>query len=131
VIVSSEEEAAELLQKVNLAEKFSRLSEYWQPKIVGELNDSYIKAVKFKDSFVWHDHENEDELFLVVKGRMVLKLRDQEITIGPGEFAIVPRGVEHCPVAAEEVEVLLLEPKTTVNTGDIRNERTVAKLERL
>jgi mannose-6-phosphate isomerase-like protein (cupin superfamily) len=120
-----------MVEKVNLAQKFSRFTEYWQPKIIGELNDSYIKAVKFKDSFVWHDHQNEDELFLVVKGRMVLKLRDGEISIGAGEFAIVPRGVEHCPVAEEEVEVLLLEPKTTVNTGDVKNDRTVATLERL
>lgn len=120
-----------MIEKVRLGDKFSRFNEYWQPKIIGELNDSYIKAVKFKDSFVWHDHANEDELFFIVKGRMLLKLRDGDLELGPGEFAIVPRGVEHCPVAAEEVQVLLLEPKTTVNTGDVRNERTVAQLERL
>lgn len=120
-----------MIEKVRLADKFSRFNEYWQPKIIGELNDAYIKAVKFKDSFVWHDHANEDELFFVVKGRMLLKLRDGNLELGPGEFAVVPRGVEHCPVANEEVEVLLLEPKTTVNTGEVRNERTVAELERL
>ena len=120
-----------MIEKVRLADKFSRFNEYWQPKIIGELNDSYIKAVKFKDSFVWHDHATEDELFFVVKGSMVLKLRDGDVRLGPGEFAIVPRGVEHCPVAQEEVEVLLLEPKTTVNTGAVHNERTVAQLERI
>ena len=120
-----------MLQKVNVAERFGRFSEYWQPKIIGELNDSYIKAVKFKDSFVWHDHANEDELFFVVKGRMLLKLRDGDISLGPGEFAIVPRGVEHCPVAEEETQVLLLEPKTTVNTGQVQSERTVKQLDRL
>lgn len=120
-----------MIAKVNVAEKFSHFNEYWQPKIIGELNDSYIKAVKFKDSFVWHDHKDEDELFYVVKGTMLLKLRDQDISLGPGEFAVVPRGVEHCPVADEEVQVLLLEPKTTVNTGDVRNERTVPQLERI
>ena len=120
-----------MIEKVRLADKFSRFTEHWQPKIIGELNDSYIKAVKFKDSFVWHDHANEDELFFVVKGRMLLKLREGDLELGPGEFAIVPRGVEHCPVANEEVEVLLLEPRTTVNTGDVRSERTVKELERL
>ena len=120
-----------MIEKVNLADKFGRFREYWQPKIIGELNDSYIKAVKFKDSFVWHDHATEDELFFVVRGHMLLKLRDGNIELGPGEFAVVPRDVEHCPVANEEVEVLLLEPRTTVNTGDVRNERTVRELERL
>jgi mannose-6-phosphate isomerase-like protein (cupin superfamily) len=120
-----------MIEKVNVAEKFNRFDEYWKPKIIGELNDSYIKAVKFKDSFVWHDHPNEDELFFVLKGQMLLKLRDKDITLDAGEFAIVPKGIEHCPVADEEVEVLLLEPKTTVNTGEVRNERTVASLERI
>jgi mannose-6-phosphate isomerase-like protein (cupin superfamily) len=120
-----------LVEKVNIAERFGRFSEYWQPKIIGELNDSYIKAVKVKDSFVWHDHRTEDELFLVVSGRMLLKLRDGDISVGPGEFAIVPRGVEHCPVAEQETHVLLLEPKTTVNTGKLRNDRTVAQPERI
>ncbi|TMD42526.1 MAG: cupin domain-containing protein [Chloroflexi bacterium] len=120
-----------MVEKVNVLEKFSRFNEYWQPKVIGELNDSYIKAVKVKDTFVWHDHPNEDELFFVVSGRMQLKLRDGDVALGPGEFAIVPRGVEHCPASDEETLVLLLEPKSTVNTGEVRNERTVAKLERL
>lgn len=120
-----------MIEKVNIAEKFGQFREHWQPKIIGELNDSYIKAVKFKGEFVWHDHADEDEVFLVTKGRMRLKLRDGELDLGPGEFAIVPRGVEHCPVADQEAEVLLLEPKTTVNTGDVRSERTVRELERL
>src|ERR671937_1138263 len=120
-----------MIEKVNVAEKFGRFSEHWKPKIIGELNDSYIKAVKVKGEFVWHDHPNEDELFFVVKGRMLLKLRDGELSVGPGECAIVPRGVEHCPVADEETHVLLLEPKTTVNTGEVKSERTVAELERI
>jgi mannose-6-phosphate isomerase-like protein (cupin superfamily) len=120
-----------LIEKVNIAEKLNLFTEYWKPKVVGELNDSYIKAVKFRGAFVWHDHQDEDELFFVVKGRMLLKLRDGELSLGPGEFAIVPRGVEHCPVADEETHVLLLEPKSTVNTGEVRNDRTVAQLERL
>jgi len=113
------------LKKVNLAEKFSLFQEYWRPKIVGELNDAYVKLVKLKGEFVWHHHENEDELFLVVKGRLVIKLRDGEIVLNEGEFVVIPRGVEHCPVAEDEVQVVLLEPKTTLNTGDVRNERTV------
>lgn len=120
-----------MIEKVNIAEKFGQFREHWQPKIIGELNDSYIKAVKFKGEFVWHDHADEDEVFLVTKGRMRLKLRDGELDLGPGEFAIVPRGVEHCPVADQEAEVLLLEPKTTVNTGDVQSERTVGELERI
>ena len=112
-------------KKVNLAEKFSLFQEYWRPKIVGELNDAYVKLVKLKGEFVWHHHENEDELFLVVKGRLVIKLRDGEIVLNEGEFVVIPRGVEHCPVAEDEVQVVLLEPKTTLNTGDVRNERTV------
>jgi mannose-6-phosphate isomerase-like protein (cupin superfamily) len=113
------------LHKVNLAEKFSLFQEYWRPKIVGELNDACVKLVKLKGEFVWHQHENEDELFLVVKGRLVIKLRDGEIVLTEGEFAILPHGVEHCPVAEDEVQVILLEPKTTLNTGNVRNERTV------
>ena len=118
---------------VNLAETFNRFQDHWKPKIVGDVNDSHVKVVKLKGEFVWHHHEREDELFLVVKGRLVLKLRDQDLVLGPGEFAIIPRGVEHLPVAAEETHVLLLEPKSTLNTGNLRNERTVPPpdLERL
>ena len=113
------------MTKVNLAEKFALFSECWSPRIVGELNGQQVKLVKLKGEFVWHHHENEDELFLVVKGRLVIKLRDGEIVLNEGEFVIIPRGVEHCPVAEDEVQVILLEPKTTLNTGDVRNERTV------
>jgi len=117
--------------KVNLAEKFSRFSDHWSPKIVGELNDSYVKAVKLQGEFLWHHHENEDELFLVVRGRLTMRLRDRTVEVNAGEFIIIPRGVEHLPVAEEETHVILLEPKSTLNTGNVRNERTVAELERL
>ncbi len=117
--------------KVNLAQKFSMFNDYWSPKIVGELNDSHVKLVKFKGEFVWHHHETEDELFLVVKGSLQIKLRDQDIFLEEGEFVIIPRGVEHLPIAKDEVHVLLLEPKTTLNTGNVGNERTVLDLERI
>jgi mannose-6-phosphate isomerase-like protein (cupin superfamily) len=119
------------MDAVNLNEKLSRVKEYWSPKIVGEVNDSYVKLVKFKNEFVWHHHENEDEMFLVLQGRMRMKFRDRDVIVSPGEFIIVPKGVEHMPVAEEEVHVMLFEPKTTLNTGNIRNERTLATLERL
>ena len=115
------------MEKVNLANKFGLFQEYWSPKIAGELNDSYLKLAKLKGEFVWHHHEAEDELFLVVQGRLVIKLRDRDISLGEGEFVIIPRGVEHCPVAEEEVHVLLLEPKSTVNTGNVQSERTVGE----
>ncbi|MCL4530423.1 MAG: cupin domain-containing protein [Chloroflexi bacterium] len=110
---------------INLANKFNLFQEPWHPKIVGKLNDSYVKLAKLKGEFVWHHHDNEDELFLVVKGTLVIKLRDRDLTIHEGEFAIIPKGVEHLPVAEEEVQVLLLEPKSTSNTGNVQNERTV------
>ncbi len=113
------------MDKVNLVQKFSMFQEYWSPKIAGELNDSYVKLVKFKGEFVWHHHETEDELFLVVKGRLLIKLRDRDIFLEEGEFVIIPRGVEHLPIAEEEVHALLLEPKSTLNTGNVRNEKTV------
>ena len=113
------------MEKVNVGEKFSLFSDYWSPKVAAELNDSYVKLAKFKGEFVWHHHDNEDELFLVVKGTLVIKLRDQELTIHEGEFVVIPKGVEHLPVAEEEVQVLLLEPKSTLNTGNVQNERTV------
>ena len=116
---------------VNLNEKLSRVKEYWSPKIVGEVNDSYVKLVKFKNEFVWHHHENEDEMFLVLQGRMRMKFRGGDVIVSPGEFIIVPKGVEHMPVAEEEVHVMLFEPKTTLNTGNVRNDRTLATLERL
>ena len=119
------------MRSVNLAAKFRLFDEYWSPKIVGELNDAYVKLVKVKGEFVWHHHEAEDELFLVVKGRLLLKFRDRDVWVEEGEFVIVPRGVEHLPVAAEETHVMLLEPKSTLNTGNVRNERTVSELDRI
>ena len=114
------------MEKVNLAEKFSRFEEHWRPKIVGEVNDVHVKLVKLQGEFMWHQHEREDELFLVIKGHLQIKLRDGDLWLEPGELAVIPRGVEHCPVAEEEVHVLLLEPKSTVNTGNLTNERTSA-----
>jgi len=111
--------------KVNLAQKFGQLAEYWSPRIVGELNDSYVKLAKLKGEFVWHHHEHQDELFLVVKGRLCIRLRDSDPWLEEGELAIIPSGVEHQPVAEEEAWVLLLELKSTVNTGNVRNEQTV------
>jgi mannose-6-phosphate isomerase-like protein (cupin superfamily) len=110
---------------VNLSQKFGLFHEHWSPRIVGELNDSYVKLAKLQGEFVWHKHENEDELFLVVKGQLLIKLCERDLLINEGEFVIIPKGVEHCPVAAEEVHVMLLEPKSTRNTGDQQNERTV------
>jgi mannose-6-phosphate isomerase-like protein (cupin superfamily) len=119
------------VRKVNLAEMFGRFQDQWSPKIVGEVNDNHVKLTKLKGEFVWHHHEREDELFLVVKGRLLMKLRDKDLVIEPGEFVIIPHGVEHLPVAEEETYVLLFEPKSTLNTGNVRNDRTVAKLDRL
>jgi len=119
------------MEKINLAEKLARVSDYWSPKIVGEVNDFHVKIVKFQGAFLWHHHENEDEMFLVVKGTMRMRFRDRDVLVREGEFIIVPRGVEHMPVAEEEVHVVLFEPKSTLNTGNVRNERTVAKLERI
>ena len=116
---------------VNLAEKFSQFRDYYSPKIVGELNDFQVKLVKLKGEFMWHHHDVEDELFLVVKRTLRMKFRDHEAVVREGEFVIVPRGVEHCPVADDEVHIVLIEPKSTLNTGNIVNERTVAQLERL
>jgi mannose-6-phosphate isomerase-like protein (cupin superfamily) len=119
------------MDKVNISEKFARFTEQWKPKIVGELNGQQVKLVKFKGPFVWHQHDNEDELFLVVKGRFRMEFRDRLVWLEEGEFLIVPRGVEHRPVAEEEAHVLLFEPASTLNTGNVRNERTVADLERI
>ena len=117
---------------VNLAEKFSRFTDRWSPKIVGEVNDMHVKLVKIAGEFVWHRHESEGELFLVVAGRLRMQLRDGDREVGPGEFIVVPKGTEHCPLAlTDEVHVLLLEPRTTLNTGGAVNERTVSALDRL
>jgi len=119
------------MEKINLVQKFSLFADYWRPKIVGELNDAYVKLAKLKGEFVWHHHENEDELFLVVKGRLLIKLRECDIWLEEGELVVIPKGVEHLPIAEDEVHLLLLEPKTTLNTGNVQNERTVAELERI
>ena len=119
------------MQTVNLKDKFSKFGDYCNPRIIGEVNDCAVKAVKLKGEFIWHHHDNEDELFLVVKGTLRMKFRDHEAVVREGEFVIVPRGVEHLPVADEEVHIVLLEPKSTLNTGNVVNERTVSELERL
>ena len=120
-----------MIEKVRLAEKFAQFHDTWSPKIVGEVNDAQVKLVRLKGEFVWHHHEQEDELFLVISGHLLMKLRDRDIHLDAGEFVIIPRGVEHLPVAEQEVQVLLLEPKTTLNTGSVINERTVSEPERL
>jgi mannose-6-phosphate isomerase-like protein (cupin superfamily) len=120
-----------VIEKVSVIEKLNSFRDCWSPKIVGEVNDSYVKLVKLKGEFVWHHHEAEDELFLVVKGTLLIKLRDRDIRVDEGEFVIIPRGVEHLPIAEQEVHVLLLEPKSTLNTGNVANERTVAELDRI
>ena len=114
-----------MIEKINIAQKFGLFQEHWKPKIVGEVNEAYVKLARLKGEFVWHHHDAEDELFLVVKGRLLIKLQHQELWLNEGELAIIPQGVEHCPVAEEEALVMLLEPKSTVNTGEVRNERTV------
>jgi mannose-6-phosphate isomerase-like protein (cupin superfamily) len=113
------------MEKVNLAEKFLLFSKHWDPKIVGSLNGQYVKLVKFKGEFVWHHHDAEDELFLVVKGTFMMEFRDRVVPLREGEFIIVPRGVDHRPVAEDEVQVLLFEPASTVNTGSSPGKRTV------
>ena len=112
--------------KVNLGEAFAGITEHWRPKVVGALNGQEVKLAKFKGEFIWHQHEHEDELFLGVKGRFRLEFRDRSVEIGPGDFIIVPRGVEHRPVADEEVEVLLFEPANTRNTGNVLHEAYTA-----
>jgi mannose-6-phosphate isomerase-like protein (cupin superfamily) len=119
------------VNKVNLAEKLSRFSEHWSPKVVGELNGQQVKLAKLLGEFDWHHHEDEDELFLVVRGRLTLRLRDRDVVLDEGEFFIVPRGVEHQPVAEQEAHVLLFEPATTLNTGNLQNQRTVRELDRI
>jgi len=117
------------MEKVNLLEKFSLFDDYWSPKIVGQLNGQQVKLAKLKGEFVWHHHEAEDELFLVVRGRLVIRLREREVVLEEGEFFIVPRGVEHQPVAEEEAHVLLFEPQSTLNTGNVRGQHTVEALD--
>jgi mannose-6-phosphate isomerase-like protein (cupin superfamily) len=119
------------MNTVNLREKLSLFSDYWNQRVIGEVNDCAVKVVKIKGEFIWHHHENEDEFFLVVKGTLRMKFRDHEAVVREGEFVIVPKGTEHCPVADEEVHIVLIEPKSTLNTGNITNERTVAQLKRI
>jgi len=121
---------------VNLQEKLATFSEPWKARIVSELNDNYVKLVKFQGDFLWHHHESEDELFFVVKGTMKMNFRDESgterhVIVRPGELLVVPRGVEHKPAGDEEVHVMLIEPKTTLNTGNVRNERTVDQMQRI
>ncbi|MDX2029247.1 MAG: cupin domain-containing protein [Blastocatellia bacterium] len=119
------------MEKVNLREKLSRFTEHWSPKIAGELNGQHVKLVKFQGEFVWHHHEHEDEMFLVIDGRFRMDFRDREVWLEAGEFLIVPRGVEHRPVAEREVSVMLFEPAGTRNTGNIEGELTVADPQRI
>ena len=119
------------MQKINLAEKLAMFSEHWSPKIVGELNGQYVKLTKFQGEFMWHRHDAEDELFLVVKGKFAMHFRDRVEEVEENELIIVPAGVEHKPVAEQEVHVLLFEPKSTLNTGNVRNERTLDELQTL
>jgi mannose-6-phosphate isomerase-like protein (cupin superfamily) len=124
-----------MLEKVNLAQKLSLFTGHYSPKIVGEVNDAYVKLVKLQGEFVWHHHDAEDELFFVVKGALRMKVREnggeREFVIRPGEFIIIPRGVEHLPSAEEETHIMLLEPKSTLNTGNVEGQRTVRELERI
>jgi mannose-6-phosphate isomerase-like protein (cupin superfamily) len=119
------------MDKVNLLEKFGKFQEHWKPRIAGEVNDSLVKLVKFQGEFLWHHHEREDEMFLVVKGRITMRFRDRDVVVGENEFIVVPRGVEHMPVAEQEAWVMLFEPRTTLNTGNVTSERTVPDLERV
>ena len=118
-----------MIEKINLAEKFSRIQEYWKPYIAGELNGQLVKLDKLKGEFVWHHHENEDEMFLVVKGHFRIEFRDKTVSLEEGEFIVVPRGVEHKPVAEEEAWILLFEPASTLNTGNVNNEFTLRELD--
>ena len=119
------------MEKVNIYEKLNLFTEHWSPKIIGEVNESYIKIAKLKGEFLWHTHENEDEMFYVLQGVLVIKFRDKDVELNEGEFIIIPKGVEHMPVAEDEVHVMLIEAKSTLNTGDVINERTVENLEKI
>jgi len=119
------------MEKVNISQKLSLFTDYWSPKIVGELNGQHVKLVKFKGEFVWHKHDDEDELFYVVKGSFNMEYRDKTVTLHENEFLIVPKGVEHRPVAEQEVSIMLFEPATTLNTGDANSDLTKHQLERL
>lgn len=117
------------MNKVNLAEKFSMFNSLWEPKIVGELNNQHVKIAKLKGEFVWHNHENEDELFMVIKGHLTIKLRDGDVDLDEGELFIIPKGIEHMPAAENEVHVLMFEPMSTVNTGNVDSDKTIRDIE--
>ena len=119
------------MAKVNLAEKFALFTEHWSPKLVGELNGHQLKIAKIQGEFIWHHHQDADEFFMVIQGRMTVKLPDRDVRLEPGEFLIVPRGVEHKPVAEREAQTLIFEPAGTLNTGNVQNERTVTHTERI
>lgn len=118
-----------MMDKVNVYEKLNLFSEHWSPKVIGELNESYIKLAKLHGEFLWHKHDTEDEMFYILKGRLVIKFRDRDVALNEHDFLIIPKGTEHMPVAEEEVHIMLIESKTTLNTGDVNNERTVASLD--
>jgi len=119
------------LEKVNIAHKLSLFQDYWQPKIIGEVNDSYVKLVKVLGEFVWHRHDIEDELFFIIKGSLLVKFRDKEILLDEGDLLIIPKGVEHLPIAEKEVHMLVFEVKTTLNTGNVQCEETVIELQHI
>ena len=120
-----------MVTKINLAEKLTRFDDRWNPRIVADLNDSDVKLVKVQGEFVWHHHADEDELFFVLRGTLTIELRDGAVTLGPGELVVIPKGVEHRPVAAEEVHLMLIEPKSTRHTGDVESELTVHEYSRI
>jgi mannose-6-phosphate isomerase-like protein (cupin superfamily) len=119
------------MDKINIHRKLDQVNEYWKPYVIAELNGQHVKLAKVKDEFIWHQHPNEDEMFLVVKGRLRMEFRDRQLWLEEGELIVVPRGVEHRPVAEEEAHILLFEPVSTLNTGNVRNERTVENIERI
>jgi mannose-6-phosphate isomerase-like protein (cupin superfamily) len=119
------------MDKVNISNKFDQFNDYYNPRIIGELNGQHVKAVKLRGEFIWHHHEKEDELFLVIKGILKMEFREKTVEVSPGEFIIVPRGIEHKPVAEEEVHILLFEPGSTLNTGNVDNERTRKNLDKI
>jgi len=119
------------MEKINLAEKLAKIDDHWHPRVISELNGQHVKLAKLKGEFVWHHHETEDEMFLVIKGQLLMAFRDQMVSLGPGEMIVVPRGIEHKPIAEKEVEVMLFEPSTTLNTGNTRNELTRDTLNKL
>ncbi|AFA50068.1 cupin domain-containing protein [Acetobacterium woodii] len=119
------------MDKINIEEKLSLFNDYWNPKIIGEINESYVKLAKLKGDFVWHTHENEDEMFYVLKGTLTMKFREKSVQLNEGECLVIPSGIEHMPVAEEEVHVMLIESKTTLNTGNVTSERTVKNLKQI